>query len=94
MDQECQQEKCELVTISCKLSEKGKKGKWYLRNAATFKDIRAGEFGLELFKVTPITQFDSFGSCLSRQGLAVETNEIKLNYPAKIVANISAGRVT
>ena len=68
MDQECQQDKCELITISCKLSEKNKKGKWlvidilfiqtlidnifrYLRNAATFKDIRAGENGLELFKV-------------------------------------------
>jgi len=50
VDQECQQDKCELVTISCKLSEKNKKGKWYLRNAATFKDIRAGENGLELFK--------------------------------------------
>ena len=28
MDQECQQDKCELITISCKLSEKNKKGKW------------------------------------------------------------------
>ena len=28
VDQECQQDKCELVTISCKLSEKNKKGKW------------------------------------------------------------------
>ena len=39
-----------MITLSCKLSEKEKKGKWYLRNNATFKDIRAGENGLELFK--------------------------------------------
>ena len=30
MDQECQQDKCELITISCKLSEKNKKGKWFV----------------------------------------------------------------
>ena len=75
MDQECQQDKCELVTISCKLSEKNKKGKWlviltqiinmidndfrYLRNAATFKDIRAGENGLELFKVEKLFIFSN-----------------------------------
>ena len=50
MDQEGQQGKTELITLTCRLSEKEKKGKWYLRNAATFKDIRAGENGLELFK--------------------------------------------
>lgn len=50
IDQEGQQGKTELITLSCRLSEKEKKGKWYLRNAATFKDIRAGENGLELFK--------------------------------------------
>ena len=50
VDQEGQQGKTELITLSCRLSEKEKKGKWYLRNAATFKDIRAGENGLELFK--------------------------------------------
>ena len=32
VDQECQQDKCELITISCKLSEKNKKGKWFVNN--------------------------------------------------------------
>ena len=50
VDQEGQQGKTELITLTCRLSEKEKKGKWYLRNAATFKDIRAGENGLELIK--------------------------------------------
>ena len=50
MDQEGQQGKTELISLSCRLSEKEKKGKWYLRNNATFKDIRAGENGLELIK--------------------------------------------
>jgi len=50
IDVECQQGKCEEIVIKARLSEKEKKGKWYLRNAATFKDIKAGEFGLELYK--------------------------------------------
>lgn len=50
VDQEVQQGKCEEVIIRARLSEKEKKGKWYLRNAATFKDIRSSEYGLELFK--------------------------------------------
>ena len=50
MDQEAQQGKTEEIVLSAKMTEKEKKGKWYLRNAATFKDIRAGENGLELFK--------------------------------------------
>jgi len=50
VDQECQQGKTEEIVLTAKISEKEKKGKWYLRNAATFKDIRAGEHGLELFK--------------------------------------------
>ena len=32
-----QQGKCEEVIIRARLSEKEKKGKWYIRNAATFK---------------------------------------------------------
>ncbi len=32
-----QQGKCEEVVIRARLSEKEKKGKWYIRNAATFK---------------------------------------------------------
>ena len=50
MDQEGQQGKTEQLVLVARLSEKEKKGKWYLRNAATFKDIRSGEHGLELFK--------------------------------------------
>ena len=37
MDQEVQQGKCEEVVLKARLSEKEKKGKWYIRNAATFK---------------------------------------------------------
>jgi hypothetical protein len=37
VDQEVQQGKCEEVVIRARLSEKEKKGKWYIRNAATFK---------------------------------------------------------
>jgi hypothetical protein len=37
VDQEVQQGKCEEVIIRARLSEKEKKGKWYIRNAATFK---------------------------------------------------------
>ena len=37
VDQEVQQGKCEEVVIKARLSEKEKKGKWYIRNAATFK---------------------------------------------------------
>ncbi|XP_023324296.1 twitchin isoform X2 [Eurytemora carolleeae] len=50
VDQEVQQGKCEEVIIKARLSEKEKKGKWYIRNATTFKDIRSSEYGLELFK--------------------------------------------
>ena len=32
-----QQGKCEEVVLKARLSEKEKKGKWYIRNAATFK---------------------------------------------------------
>jgi len=32
-----QQGKCEEVIIKARLSEKEKKGKWYIRNATTFK---------------------------------------------------------
>ena len=35
MAQECQQDKCELITISCKLSEKNKKGKWFVINVVS-----------------------------------------------------------
>ena len=37
LDQEVQQGKCEEVVLRARLSEKEKKGKWYIRNAATFK---------------------------------------------------------
>jgi len=50
IDQEVQQGKCEEVIIKARLSEKEKKGKWYLRNPTTFKDIRSKEYGLELYK--------------------------------------------
>jgi hypothetical protein len=37
VDQEVQQNKCCEVQFTAKITEKDKKGKWYLRNAATLK---------------------------------------------------------
>ena len=43
MDQEVQQGKCKEVQFTAQISEKDKKGKWYLRNAATLK-VRNTEY--------------------------------------------------
>ena len=36
-DQECQEGKCDKVTFSARLSEKEKRGKWYLMNSVSTK---------------------------------------------------------
>ena len=35
-DQECQEGKCDKITFSARLSEKEKRGKWYLMNSVSY----------------------------------------------------------
>ena len=50
VEQDVQEGKIDKVTFTAKLSEKEKRGKWYLMNSAAFNDIRAQEYGLEIYK--------------------------------------------
>lgn len=50
VDVTVQQGKCDQVVFTARLNEKEKKGKWYLRNQASYKDIHATEYGFELHK--------------------------------------------